>query len=142
MYKNKIVKYAVEWESVVTARIDKEVEANDKLHSNLAHYTTKVEGLRKKTNKIIETEQARAEKKKEEKKGSMAAPAVPERLRSKLERNESKLATAWQIYERSASDLCNLLEEVTAHGWNDLHPLLLNLIQWEVERATAKCACY
>lgn len=138
LYKNKIIKYAVEWESVVTARVDKAVESNDKLHAKLEHYTTKVEGLRKRTNKVIEVEQAKSEKKNEEKKGAMATPAVPQRLRAKLERNESKLSNAWQLYERSASELCNLLEEATAHGWNDLHPLLLDLIQWEVERTTAK----
>ena len=83
------------------------------------HYLKKVEGLRRIVNR------------KEE-----SGKSVSTKLKEKLARNEMKLQSAWKSHERSASMLCNLLEQVTKRGWKDLAPLVLNCIQWEIERAS------
>jgi hypothetical protein len=126
-----ILKYCTDWERIVTTRVDADLAETKKLHDSLDHYTTKVEGLRKKTNKVMEAEQAKAGS------GSPAPfKAVPDKLGSRLDRNEGKLSTAWKAQERSASALCNLLEEVTLQGYNDLYPMLVDWIEWEIRRAS------
>ena len=136
-YKQQILKYVTDWESLVTAKVDAEVKKVDKYNEKLQHYTKKVERLRLAANKKLEAEQAKAEKQNNGEQGKvMPPPSVPERMRARLERNEDKLTNAWKVHERAASALCNFLEEATLQGWNDAYPFLLELIQWEVERCS------
>lgn len=118
-YQDLVVDYRIEWERVISSRVDKGLEETGKLHARLNHYENKVEGLRKKVNS-----------KEDSPKG------IPKKLQEKLDRNEKKLDGAWKEHERSASKLCDLLEQVTARGWKDLAPLVLNGVQWEVERSS------
>ena len=142
-----IAQYCEDWESYVTSTVDAQLAENKKLHEHFNHYQQKVETLRKK-------EEAEADKlqKKEEKKAEAAAAASPNqkaspvappkrpttKLAEKLERNESKLNSAWKTYENSSAALCNLMEEVMKQGWQDLYPLVVETIQWEIRRASAK----
>lgn len=120
-YQDQVVDYCIEWERIVTGRVDQGLKETSKLHARLMHYENKVEGLRKEVNTKEDT-----------KKGASS------KLKAKLERNESKLEAAWKNHERSASLLCNLLEQVTKRSWKDLAPLVLNSLQWEVERAAGQ----
>ena len=124
-YKKKIINYAVEWEHIVTTRVDEDFKKNKALHDTLNHYENKVDTLRKKVNTV-------------ENKGKES----PAKLSEQLTRNEDKLKQAWKVHEESASTLCNLLDEITTGGWKDLYPLVMEALQWEAGRATEEHDIY
>ena len=119
VYQNRIIGYCIEWERVVTSRVDEGIQETKELHERLLHYDNKVDGLRRTINR------------KED-----SGKAVSSQLQEKLDRNEEKLEQAWKAFEKSAANLSNLLEQVTTKGWKELAPLVLNCIQWEVQRAS------
>jgi hypothetical protein len=115
-YDKFMVAYALEWEEIVTSRLDKEIKAVQQLQRKRNHYEKKVSGsllgLRKRTNNI-------------EKNGKEVPPALAE----KLQRNEQKLQEAFSLHENSAAKLCALLEEATASGWKDCKfPFLKSIV--------------
>jgi len=120
-YQDSVVAYLVEWEEIITSRVEQGLKETGKLKEKLQHYQTKIEGLRKTVNKKDDTPKG-----------------VPKKLQAQLDRNEKKLDHAWNEHERSASMLCNLMEQVTARGWKDLAPVVLNSVQWEVERTSGE----
>ena len=125
-FKNEIIDYVIEWESIISKRVDASLAENGTLHERLNHYQNKVENLRKKTVAL-------------EDKGK----PVNRGLSVKLERNEAKLDQAWIAYERHASKLCRLLEEVTRNGgWKDLYPVAASLMTWETRRASEEFDIY
>lgn len=118
LFQNEILDYCIEWESVVSTRVDKEMIATNKLREHYNHYQTKVEGMRKKVNG-------------QEAKGKDIAETVTE----KLQRNEQKLVEASADFEGAAAPLCVLIEEVVQEGWKDLYPLIQAAMKWEVDRS-------
>jgi exonuclease VII small subunit len=116
-FQKNVIDYAAEWESVVNTQIDAGLVEVKKLRETLNHYESKVEGLRKKTNSL-------------ESKGK----TTPDRKMERLNRNEAKLEEAAKAYEDKALKQCALMEEATAQGWRDLHPLVQRLVKWETER--------
>jgi hypothetical protein len=124
-FTSEILAYLVEWEALVSKRVDKELDENRVLHERLNYYQNKVEALRKKTVTL-------------EEKGK----AIGKGLNLKLERNEGKLDQAWNAYERHASRLCHLLEEVTKSGWKDFFPVVSTLMTWETKRASDEFDIY
>jgi hypothetical protein len=124
-YQKKIIYYAIEWEQIVTTRVDEDMKKNKVLQDYLNHYQNKVDTLRKKVNTA-------------ESKGKES----PAKLSEQLTRNEDKLKDSWQAHEESASTLCNLLDEITTGGWKDLYPLVIAALQWEVGRATGEPDVY
>ena len=111
-YQQCVLGYALEWEQVVTSKVDLELKQVKKLQQSRLHYEKKVEGLRKKVNTL-------------DNKGKDLSPDLME----KLARNEQKLKDAWEVHEIRASRLCFLIEEVVQYGWKDLYPLVANLIK-------------
>jgi len=124
-FQNEIAAYVVDWEAIISARVDGQLDENKTLHDRLNHYQNKVEGLRKRTVTIQD-------------KGK----PVSRWLAVKLERNEGKLDQAWKAYERQTSKLCHMLGEITKSGWKDLYPLVANLVEWETKRASAEFDLY
>jgi hypothetical protein len=124
-YQRKIIDYAIEWEQIVTARVDDGLKKTNVLYQKLNHYQNKIDSLRKKVNAV-------------ENKGKESST----KLNEKLTRNEAKVKKSWELHEASASTLCNLLEEVTKGGWKDLHPLAMAALQWEVDRVTEEQDAY
>jgi hypothetical protein len=120
-YQDRVVDYCIEWERVVTTRVDSELKETGELAEKLNHYQNKVTSLRSKVNGM-------------EGRGKES----PKKLSEKLVRNEKKLDQAWRAHERSASKLCNLIEAVTLQGWKDLYQLVKASLQWEVERASGE----
>jgi hypothetical protein len=49
----------------------------------------------------------------------------------KLSRNEEKLTKARLEYNKLATDMCILIEEVTERAWKDIHPMLLKIAQFD-----------
>ncbi|KAG7372398.1 hypothetical protein IV203_018541 [Nitzschia inconspicua] len=116
-YQTHVVDYVVEWERVVTERIDAELKYTKELESTRRHYEDKIIRLREKSNEI-------EEKGKEPSKGQA----------EKLARNEDKLKDAFTKHERQAGKLCALIEAVTHEGYKDLYPLVKNYMKWEMNR--------
>jgi len=48
-FQNEIAAYVVDWEAIISARVDGQLDENKTLHDRLNHYQNKVEGLRKRT---------------------------------------------------------------------------------------------
>ena len=123
-YIEKILGYALEWEKIVTKRIDYDMKDVKKLQRNRYHYETKVSKLRQNVNRI-------------ESKGK----DVPQATEEKLDRNEKKLKDAVKTHEFRSAQLCVMIEEATLCGWKDLYPLVQNILQWdETRRAREKDA--
>ena len=114
-YQQFVVDYVVEWEKVVRTRIDAGIKKAETLRRDLDHYQKKVEELRLQTNKVMA-------------KGKQVKSDAAE----KLKRNEEKLLSAKQSYNKVATDLCILMEEVTERSWRDLHPMLIKVAQFEM----------
>jgi hypothetical protein len=124
-YQNNVIDYAIEWEKIVTTRVDEGLKKNNVLHARLNHYQNKIEVLRKKVNA-----------------GESKGKETPTKLSVKLTRNEDKTKQAWKLHEESASNLCNLIDEITTGGWKDLYPLVTETLQWELGRATREYDVY
>jgi hypothetical protein len=135
-YQKQILQYVVDWESTVTTRIDALTEEYRKVHTRLDHYRTKVSNLRKNTNKKMEAAAAKAAQNPPSSPTTTTTTTmgVPVRLQEKLQRNEGKLDQSWKIHQRCTANLCHVLEETTRQGWQDLVPLLLEYLQWEMDR--------
>jgi hypothetical protein len=114
-YQQFVLEYVIEWEKVVTTRIDNGLKKSDELRRDLDHYQKKTEAIR------ISVNQAMARGKK-----------VSSDQQERLSRNEEKLINAKQVYNRVATDLCILMEEVTQRSWRDLHPLLIKVSQFDM----------
>ena len=124
-YQRRVIDYAVEWNHVVTSRIDMEIKVVNKLRQATLHYEKKVETLRSKVNAL-------------EQKGK----STPDITATRLTRNEEKLSDAWKNHERSSGRLVVLMEEAVTCGWKDLYPLVKNAMTWEVNRVARENDTY
>lgn len=124
-YQQEVIDYCVEWEAVVTTRIDRELAATTKLRETYNHYQGKVDGMRKKVNA-------------QEAKGK----GVNESIAEKLQRNDQKLDEASSDFEAAAGPLCLLLEEVVHQGWKDLYPLIEATMKWEADRSQKEARAF
>jgi hypothetical protein len=117
-YQQFVLDYAVEWEKIISTRIDAGIKKAELLRIELDHYQKKYEALRLTANQ------------------SMAkGKSVPSGHQEKLARNEEKLLSSKQTYNKVATDLCILMEEVTERSWRDLHPLLIKVAQFDMTLA-------
>lgn len=108
-----IVEYALNWEKVVVARVSASLKTAEKLRIELDHYTKKVESIQM----------------------SMVKGKTGDKNQEKLSRNTTKLANSKKDYEDYFADLTLLIEEVTTRGWKDLHPILLKMVQFDINLA-------
>lgn len=113
-YPEHILRYAVEWERILSTRVSDWLRQSEKLRVDLDHYESKVEDLNKDINKT-------------QNKGKN----VSEKDIDKLKRNEAKFVQARQDYDTFVNDLCGYMEEVLDRGWRDLHPLLVKMAQFD-----------
>ena len=118
-YQQFVLEYAIEWEKVIRTRIDAGIKKAEELRIELDHYQKKTEALR------LQANQAMAKGK-----------PVSSNTQEKLSRNEEKLIASKQGYNRVATDLCILMEEVTERSWRDLHPLLIKCAQFDMTLAS------
>lgn len=116
-YQALVVDYVVEWEGLVTERVDKELKNVRKLEADRRHYERKVEQLRQRCNEL-----------------QTKGRPVPAAQAEKSARNEQKLREAYAIHEREAGRLCALIEAATHEGYKDLLPLVKNYMKWEMNR--------
>jgi len=114
-YNQFIVQYVLEWERVVTTRVNAGLKTTASLRLDLDHYQRKVEDLHLQVNRLLS-------------KGKM----VDEKTKDKLKRNGEKLTKSKQIHDKASRDMCMLLEETVDQGWKDLHPLLVKMAQFDM----------
>eukprot|EP00934_Nitzschia_sp_Nitz4_P005375 Nitzschia sp. Nitz4//scaffold15_size197535//49146//50929//NITZ4_001565-RA/size197535-augustus-gene-0.204-mRNA-1//1//CDS//3329537676//5365//frame0 len=114
-YAQFVVDYAIEWEKVVTTRINRGLKTAEQYRVELDHYQSKVESLRQSANATMA-------------KGKQ----VDQKSAEKLTRNEEKLNKIRQTHNQFVSSLCVLIDEVTDRSWRDLHPLLVKIAQFDV----------
>jgi hypothetical protein len=113
-YKQFVLEYAIEWEKVVTTRINEGLKRSEELRRDLDHYQKKVEALRLSVNQnMAKGKNVRSEQ------------------QEKLKRNEEKFLAARQNYNKISVDLCILMEEVVDRSWRDLHPLIVKCAQFD-----------
>ena len=117
-YQQFVIDYVIEWEKVVRTRIDAGIKKSEALRRDLDHYQKKTEGLRLEANKKM-----------------AQGKQVKSDAQEKLKRNEEKLLASKQTYNKVATDLCILMEEVTERSWRDLHPMLIKVAQFEITLA-------
>jgi hypothetical protein len=114
-FKQFVLDYAVEWDNVVRTRVEAGLKKAEQVRRDLDHYQKKVEAMRLSANQVMA-------------KGKSVPAATAERLG----RNEEKLISSKQTYNKIATDLCILMEEVTERAWRDLHPLLIKCAQFDM----------
>ncbi|KAL9186271.1 hypothetical protein ACHAXT_005509 [Thalassiosira profunda] len=118
-YKEWIIRYLEEWESIVTTRVEGKLLQLRKVRDTYVHYSDKVHGLH-----------GQLDKRKA--KGSPPKP----RLEDKLERNRLKLSGAEEAHHDLARSLISLIEDVTEHYWKDMIPLLHMTIQFSINHSS------
>eukprot|EP00545_Synedropsis_sp_CCMP1620_P009281 CAMPEP_0119011166 /NCGR_PEP_ID=MMETSP1176-20130426/5493_1 /TAXON_ID=265551 /ORGANISM="Synedropsis recta cf, Strain CCMP1620" /LENGTH=394 /DNA_ID=CAMNT_0006963943 /DNA_START=95 /DNA_END=1279 /DNA_ORIENTATION=+ len=124
---NDICLRAEEWDTTVSKRVQKSRIRCESLRRDLDHYVKKVDDL---TANINRSESQR----------KLLADAVYERKT----RNDEKLVKARQEYGTNINELCLYLKEVTEHGWKDLVPMILRIVNLDItatreqEEITAK----
>ena len=118
-YGQFVLDYAVEWDKIVSTRVENGIKKAKALRIELDHYQKKTESLR------LTVNQAMA-------RGKPVASTQQEKLR----RNEEKLLASKQNYNQVATDVSILLEEVVERSWRDLHPLLVKCSQFDMTLAS------
>jgi hypothetical protein len=113
-YGTFVINYAIEWDKVITARVSTGLKEAEKLRRDLDHYQKKTESLRAGVGQVVA-------------KGKQ----VDSKHEDKLGRNEEKLSKAKLEYNKVATNMCILIEEVTERAWKDIHPMLLKIAQFD-----------
>ena len=117
-YEEFIINYAVEWERVLTERVQEDIRRTDNHKRDFDHYAKKVDSLRSAHDKLLM-------------KGKVAKGEDIDRL----QRNEIKLRTAETDYHKCSEDLLMLIDEVVNRGWKDLLPLIIKMAQFDATYA-------
>ena len=115
-FSSSVMDYFTLWQNTVTARINADYKMTDQLRRDADHYTDKVTSLKTQIDKLQ----------------SQAKP-VPQDKTEKLQRNEQKHQEAVGAYHRSAKHLILVMEELVDRSWRDLHPLILKLLQFDLD---------
>lgn len=114
-YLKHVVGYAIEWEDLIVAHVTASLKRAKGLRRDVDHYQSKVESLTVVTNRIISRGQV-----------------VDTKVTSRSQRNEEKYKQARKEFDVFADYLVTLLEQVTVRGWQNLHPILLKLVQFDI----------
>mmetsp|Transcript_13976 Transcript_13976/g.31070 ORF Transcript_13976/g.31070 Transcript_13976/m.31070 type:complete len:469 (-) Transcript_13976:615-2021(-) len=112
--QREMIDYVAQWDQVVTSRICAELRHVKKLQSTWVQYELKVKALK-----------ASVAKKQRKDKESVDL--------SKVTRNETKLRRAKKEYRNNLICTTILVEEITKRGWKDLVPLVLKMLQNDVD---------
>lgn len=146
-YQDTVVAYVVEWERVITTRVDNGLDQVFELNAKMNHYQTKVGVLRKKMHQMEKNRNRGPGQSSRSTASSMSTATslssnlfvsanIPAKMETKLQRNQQKLEEAWKEHEAAASTLCHLLEQVTRQGWKDLAPLVECMMEFESSRTS------
>lgn len=111
--QREMIEYVAQWDQVVTSRICAELRHVKKLQSTWVQYELKVKALK-----------ASIAKKQRKEKENVDL--------SKVTRNETKLRRAKKEYRNNLICTTLLVEEITKRGWKDLVPLVLKMLQNDV----------
>jgi hypothetical protein len=146
-YQDTVVAYVVEWERVITTRVDSGLDQVFELNAKMNHYQTKVGVLRKKMHQMEKNRNRGSGQSSRSTASSLSTATslssnpfvsanIPAKMETKLLRNQNKLEKAWEAHEAAASTLCHILEQVTRQGWKDLAPLVECMMEFESNRTS------
>lgn len=120
-YGKLVLEYVVQWEAVVTTRINADLKTAERLRVELVHYQNKVETLQKSVDSLT----AKGKSPKED-------------LVEKLQRNVEKCKETREQYQECVENLCILLDEVVHRSWRDLQPLVLEMARLDIQFSVEK----
>ena len=124
-YSQFVINYIVEWDRIITTRVEKGLKTAEDLRRDYDHYQKKAESLRASANSALA-------------KGKM----VDNKSQDKLARNEEKLVAAKASYDKFATDMCIYIEELTERSWKDLHPCLVKMAQFDMTISKEEATCF
>mmetsp|Transcript_19534 Transcript_19534/g.41120 ORF Transcript_19534/g.41120 Transcript_19534/m.41120 type:complete len:381 (+) Transcript_19534:96-1238(+) len=122
-FRENIIGYVVQWDKIVSTRIEGRLIEFRKMRSSYAHYVDKVAGLHEKADK---------QKAKSKQVPKTASP----RLANKLERNVVKLSGAEEAHDDYGRSLLLYIDEVTTTYWKDFVPLLHMFMKFSMNGAS------
>lgn len=115
-YEDSVIKYCKKWQEEITQQVSRKRATTKELRDQLTHYQDKVTQLRQKIAKAKKT--------------------PPRSVVERLARNETKLDQAWRNHDSIVLALCELLYQITNHGWKELYPLARGIFEFEGQHAT------
>ena len=124
-YRQDVLHHVMEWQETVTNQVDTALQEFKELEQKSFHYNVKIERLRRHINSSLS-------------KWDWARTALEKRL----VRNESKLKTVEEEFQKKSNETCFLLEQVTNCGWKDLYPLVKSTMEWEHGRLDKEGAVF
>eukprot|EP00571_Detonula_confervacea_P010031 CAMPEP_0172304250 /NCGR_PEP_ID=MMETSP1058-20130122/5674_1 /TAXON_ID=83371 /ORGANISM="Detonula confervacea, Strain CCMP 353" /LENGTH=637 /DNA_ID=CAMNT_0013015393 /DNA_START=79 /DNA_END=1992 /DNA_ORIENTATION=- len=111
---SQLVEYVVNWDHIVTKRVETKYGEYAKQRTSLNHYAKKVDSLLAEEGKLREKQKQMKPKQIE-----------------KLERNQDKLTEARETHDSAGESLLMLMDEVILRSWRDAFPLLKKSIRFE-----------
>jgi len=117
-YQREILRHAKDWQDAVTDEVDLRLEEFEHLERRYFACNTKTVRLRKRVH-IAD---------------SWNLEFVSSKIQAHLLNSEQELAKLVQEHKDMSNETCFLLDQVTAHGWKDLYPLVESTMEWEVDR--------
>lgn len=111
-----LLDYVMEWEEIVVADLGQQLSILDKLEQKKSRYEQRSQQL-KKWKRITSDH-----------------PRIANLFHTKWQRIQVKYQDANQIYKEKEGELVFLLQQVTAHGWKDLYPLVEATLELEIQR--------
>jgi glutathione S-transferase len=117
-YQREILRHAEDWLEACMVQVDRKQKEHQELERRYFHCNTKTARLRKRARNA----------------DSWNLEFVSQKIQPHLEKSEAELAMLIQEHKDKANEVCFLLDEVTAHGWKDLYPLVESSMEWEVDR--------
>ncbi|KAL3941570.1 MAG: hypothetical protein SGBAC_004098 [Bacillariaceae sp.] len=117
-YQREILRHAQDWQEACNEDVARKVKEYQELERRYFHCNTNTARLRKRANNA----------------DSWNLEFVLQKIQPRLEKSEAELAVLVQEHKEKANEVCFLLDEVTAHGWKDLYPMVESTMEWEVDR--------
>ena len=111
----QVLDHVDQWHNAVTTRVNNGTKTTDALRREVDHYGYKLDSLQASVAKIQEQ-----------------GKPIPAATTEKVERNQQKLQQANDSYRAAAHEHYWLLDEVVNRSWRELHPVLLHLLEFDL----------
>lgn len=117
-YQREILRHAKDWQDAVSKQVETKLQEFQDLEKRYFAQNTRTARLRKHAQNADEWN----------------LEFVTQKIQPHLDQAEQELAALVQEHKEKANETCFLLDQVTAHGWKDLYPLVESTMEWEVDR--------
>ena len=107
-YQREILRHAKDWQDAVSKQVETKLQEFQDLEKRYFAQNTRTARLRKHAQNADEWN----------------LEFVTQKIQPHLDQAEQELAALVQEHKEKANETCFLLDQVTAHGWKDLYPLV------------------